>query len=75
MAFPEKSDAIRQIIRNIRDLMIPFRDMSVYHRKFNGSYSIKNVLPALVPNLNHGNLDISSGDVAADMDADDPYRI
>jgi len=66
VAFPEKSDAIRQIIQNIRDLMVPFQDMSIYHSKFNGSYSIKNVLPALVPGLNHGNLDISSGDVAAD---------
>jgi hypothetical protein len=65
VAFPEKNDEIRQIIRNIRDLMVPFQDMSIYHSKFNGSYSIKNVFPALVPGLNHGNLDISSGDVAA----------
>jgi hypothetical protein len=46
--------------------MAPFQSMSIYHSKFNGSYSIKNVLPALVPDLNHGDLAISSGDVAAD---------
>jgi hypothetical protein len=46
--------------------MVPFQDMSIYHSKFNGSYSIKNVLPVLVPELNHSDLAISSGDVAAD---------
>jgi len=65
-AFPEKSGTIRQIILNIRDLMAPFQNMSIYHSKFNGSHSIKNVLPVLVPELNHSDLAISSGDVAAD---------
>jgi len=64
-AFPAKHSAIDQVISKIQDLMIPFRDKSIYHSKFNGSHSIKKVLPALVPELNHGDLDISDGDMAA----------
>ena len=42
-------------------MMIPFRDKSIYHWQFDGSYSIKVVLPALVPELSYDNLDISDG--------------
>jgi len=37
----------------------------LYHWKFNGSYSIKAVLPALVPELCHKNLAISNGEMAS----------
>ena len=36
-----------------------------YHPAFEGSYSIKQVVPALVPNLGYGNLAIQEGGVAA----------
>jgi hypothetical protein len=63
--FPEKSAGISTVVEHIRDLMIPFRDKSIYHWKFNGSYSIKNVLPALVDGYSYENLPISSGDMAS----------
>jgi hypothetical protein len=64
-AIPEKRSEISHLIDNIRDLMIPFRDKSVYHWQFNGSYSIKSVLPALVPELSYDILEISDGGTAA----------
>ncbi len=64
-AFPEKSGDIVHLINNIRDLMILFRDKSFYHWKFNGSYSIKVVLPALLPELSYDNLEISDGGMAS----------
>jgi hypothetical protein len=45
--------------------MVPFRDKSVYHWKLNGSYSIKDVLPALVDGYSYENLPINSGDMAS----------
>ena len=45
--------------------MAPFRDKSIYHWKFNGSYSIKNVLPALIDGYSYENLPINSGDMAS----------
>jgi hypothetical protein len=38
---------------------------NVYHPAFNGSFSIKNVLPALVPELSHADLPIHDGDTAS----------
>ncbi|WP_409410380.1 DUF2779 domain-containing protein, partial [Aliarcobacter cryaerophilus] len=34
---------------NCKDLMIPFQNKDYYHPNMKGSYSIKYVLPALVP--------------------------
>lgn len=45
--------------------MVPFRQKDIYHWQFNGSYSIKDVLPALVPELSYENLDISDGAMAS----------
>lgn len=63
--FPEKNNEIDHIINNIRDLMIPFRDKSIYNWQFDGSYSIKAVLPALVSELSYDNLDINDGGMAS----------
>lgn len=63
--FPKKRAEISAIIDNIRDLMVPFRDKSIYHWKFNGSYSIKNVLPALVDGCSYETLPINNGDMAS----------
>ena len=64
-AFPEKSSEIDHLINNICDLMIPFRNKSIYHWQFDGLYTLKAVLPALVPELSHDNLDISDGGMAS----------
>ena len=53
------------MIENILDLIAPFRDKSIYHWKLNGSYSIKDVLPALVDGFSYENLPINSGDMAS----------
>jgi hypothetical protein len=37
---------------------------NVYHPDFRGSFSIKSVLPALVPNLSYSGLEVKNGDVA-----------
>ncbi|MGA2938940.1 MAG: DUF2779 domain-containing protein [Syntrophobacteraceae bacterium] len=63
--FPRKAPKINAIIENICDLMAPFRDKSIYDWKLNGSYSIKEVLPALVEGYSYENLPIGSGDMAS----------
>jgi hypothetical protein len=63
--FPENSAEIDAVVEHIRDLMVPFRDKSIYHWKLNGSYSLKDVLPALVDGFSYVNLPINSGDMAS----------
>jgi len=63
--FPEYFDQIENIILNIRDLMIPFRRKDVYRWEMEGSYSIKYVLPALVPELSYDDMEISDGGIAS----------
>ena len=45
--------------------MVPFRERWYYTPEMQGSYSIKKVLPALVPELSYDNLDIKGGGVAS----------
>lgn len=52
---------VDSLIRNFRDLMAPFEQKAIYHRDFQGSYSLKFVLPALVPELSYENLPIGGG--------------
>lgn len=60
-AFPDLADDINIRIENIRDLMVPFRKRDVYRWQMRGSYSIKAVLPALVPELSYEGLSVSDG--------------
>lgn len=62
---PHWQGAIATILPNIRDLMALFRNKSIYHWQFNGSYSIKSVLPALVPELSYNDMEVSNGEEAA----------
>jgi hypothetical protein len=48
---PKQAMRLRTISENMRDLMVPFRQGSVYHWQMKGSYSQKAVLPTLVPDL------------------------
>lgn len=64
-AFPEASEALSGLRERLVDLMTPFQGRKLYHGKMNGSYSIKKVLPALVPECSYLDLEIQSGDVAA----------
>ncbi len=62
--FPEFSSQIDMLLKRLVDLMLPFQDRSYYHPAMKNSYSIKNLLPALVPDLSYSNLKISSGSIA-----------
>ena len=64
-AFPESKESIDGILERIVDLMVPFRNKSIYHSGFDGSYSVKYVLPALVPELSYSELAINNGEMAS----------
>ncbi|MFG5140377.1 DUF2779 domain-containing protein [Campylobacter lari] len=51
LAFPKFCEHLLNIEKNIKDLMIPFQNKDYYHYKMQGSYSIKKVLPALIPDM------------------------
>ena len=61
---PEYADKIERIISNLIDLAYPFQKRFLYHWQFNGSYSIKSVLPALVPELSYDGMEIRDGEMA-----------
>jgi hypothetical protein len=49
--YDELSPHLMKIHDNIQDLMIPFQKKDYYTPAMKGSYSIKHVLPALVPQM------------------------
>ena len=63
--YPEYSNEINAIICRLKDLMLPFQKKWYYTPEMRGSYSIKAVLPALVPSLSYDNLDIKDGGSAS----------
>jgi len=63
-AFPEYRDQIENILVRIEDLMEPFQKKWYYLPGMNGSYSIKVVLPALIPELSYNDLEIGEGGAA-----------
>jgi len=62
--FPEYGKGIDSIINNLNDLMIPFKNQHYYSWQMKGSYSIKAVLPVLVPDLSYNGLEVSDGGMA-----------
>ena len=65
--FPKYSLQLTSIINRLKDLMLPFKNKWYYSPKMKGSYSIKYVLPALVPDLSYDNLDIKDGGTASNI--------
>ena len=63
--FPQYSDELKAIVYRLKDLMIPFQQKWYYTPKMKGSYSIKYVLPALVPELSYNDLEIKEGGAAS----------
>lgn len=63
--FPEYSNELLGIVNRLKDLMIPFQQKWYYTPEMRGSYSIKYVLPALVPELSYNDLDIKEGGAAS----------
>lgn len=63
--FPKYANSIELILEQIVDLMVPFRKKWYYLPEFNDSYSLKAVLPVLVPELSYGDLTIQEGGTAS----------
>jgi hypothetical protein len=62
--FPVYSSDIDLLLNRIVDIMVPFKEKMYYHHSMKNSFSIKNVLPSLVPEINYSDLKISSGNIA-----------
>ena len=76
---PEHRAELENLQPRLRDLMAPFRQRHYYHPAMHGSYSLKAVLPALVPELGYDDLAISDGGMAMlayyELQAEkDPHR-
>lgn len=65
--FPHLIESISRIQERLVDLMTPFRNKHLYMPEMQGSYSIKNVLPALVPELSYANLNVNNGSDASSI--------
>jgi Domain of unknown function(DUF2779) len=57
---PEYWERIKNIKERLWDLW-PFMRRHVYHPGFRGSYSIKSVLPALVPDMTYDGMEVAHG--------------
>ena len=63
--FPDLADALGELIGRLVDLL-PIVRATLYHTGFEGSFSIKRVVPALVPGFGYGELGaIQDGGAAA----------
>jgi hypothetical protein len=62
--FPELARPLKRIRKRVVDLLPIVRD-NVYHPAFGGSFSLKAVLPALVPDLGYDDLDVKDGGTAS----------
>ena len=64
--FPKYRDSIAVIVQNMRDIAVPFRTKAYYSWLMKGSYSLKDVLPAMVPGLGYDGMEIADGGMAMD---------
>jgi hypothetical protein len=62
-AYPDLARPLQAILDRLVDLLSYVSDF-VYHPEFRGSFSIKTVLPVLVPDLSYDGLSIRNGDLA-----------
>jgi len=62
--FPKYKKQIEHRLERIKDLMLPFQKKYYYRPEMKGSYSIKNVLPALVPEMSYEGMPIADGGTA-----------
>lgn len=63
-ALPKYERQINKIIARLWDICAALRKY-YYHPKFHGSYSIKQVLPALVPKMSYADMEIQDGTMAS----------
>jgi hypothetical protein len=57
---------LNAVAEGMIDLMEPFRRRDIYHWRMNGSYSLKSVLPVLVPEMTYDGMEISDGAMASE---------
>jgi hypothetical protein len=62
--FPLLANDLSERVNRIKDLAEPFQQKWFYHPAMKNSFSIKNVLHAMVPDLSYSNLKIQSGSIA-----------
>ncbi len=62
---PRYAKRIELLYERIKDIMIPFQKKYYYTPEMEGSYSIKYVLPALVPELSYKGMEIADGGTAS----------
>jgi hypothetical protein len=79
-SLPKLRKRLHAISEGMIDLMEPFRQRDIYHWRMNGSYSLKSVLPALVPEMTYEGLEISNGAMASEAyfameDIQDPIEL
>ena len=63
-ALPHRADELTAIAARLVDLLPVVRN-TYYHPEFRSSFSIKNVLPVLVPGMGYGDLEIPDGQTAS----------
>jgi hypothetical protein len=61
--FPDLAERLQPILNRLKNLL-PVIEAHIYHPDFKGSFSIKKVLPALVPALSYDGLNVKDGDTA-----------
>lgn len=64
--FPEYSKVLESYITRLVDLAKPFEERHYYDPKFNGSYSIKVVMPTMVPEMSKDYIELDSISNGAD---------
>lgn len=65
LLFPQFESQITSVVERLVDLALPFQKKWYYDNKFSCSYSIKDVLPVLVPDLSYKNRAVNNGDDAS----------
>lgn len=60
-AFPKYARQLRVVAERLIDIAQPFRKSHFVHPKFRGSWSIKSVLPVLVPDMTYDNMAVAHG--------------
>ena len=64
-SFPAAALRLAAVNHRMVDLLVPFRSRQLYHPDMRGSASLKNVLPALAPELSYEKLAIGDGETAS----------
>lgn len=64
--FPRYRTKLTAMIKRFKDPMSLFKERHVYFWRMQGSYSIKVVLPLMIPELRYEDLDIQDGTMAMD---------